>query len=964
MNNNNKLSVLPAGVFSGLAGLGYLDLSSNQLNTLPSDVFAGLTNLFEVYLHSNPGADFPINIAVEKVGDGFRVRSDFAGPIITVGWQASGGSAAVESGVVFIPAGTIASAGVPLGAGDHTTLTLNPSLNGTKFTGFALSVLSSLALNVAFDQSLYTFGLTGGTGAVALGTVAAANAFGDPISYAITAGDGARFSIGASDGVLRYIGAGGEDVARTPSYVLVVTATAGGLSATAAVQVDTGICARTQPVREGIVAKIDGVSGCAAVTRENLGGISGELNLGGRAITAVQSVDFAGLTNLQSLGLEGNQLSVLPVDVFADLGGMQVLSLDDNQLSVLAAEVFGGLARLGGLGLSRNQLSTLPAEVFAGMSSLQQLSLSGNQLSVLPEGVFAGMSSLQQLSLSLNQLSALSADVFVDLTSLGSLNVSSNQLSVLSADVFAVLTSLGELRLQNNQLSVLPESVFAGSNRLFILDLHNNRLSSLPANVFAGLTNLGYLELQDNQLGALPANVFAGLTNLGYLELQDNQLGALPAGVFAGLSRLVTLRLSGNPGADFPIELAAEAVVDAQFRVSSDFAGPEVTVEWSASGGSSGVTRGTAVIPAGTTASAGVSLGATSYTSVALSNPLVIAYDAQTRIGVDGFALSVFTSSSADPLFDPSLYTFGLESSATGAVALGTVAATNTSGDPIEYTITAGDGGRFSIGASDGVLRYIGGGGEDVARTPYDLVVTATAAALSTTAAVQVDVRGICARTQQVQERIVAKIDGGSDCAAVTREDLGGISGTLQLGNIAMLAVKSVDFAGLSLLKYLYLNENDLSALPADVFADLTSLQVLNLRRSKLGALPMGVFAGLSSLRLLNLYDAGLSSLPEGVFADLTSLRTLYMFSNQLDALPAGVFAGQSSLQYLNLSNNGLDALPAGVFAGQSSLQYLDLRNNGLDALPAGVFAGQSSLQYLDLSNNGLDALSRVCSPA
>ena len=159
-------------------------------------------------------------------------------------------------------------------------------------------------------------------------------------------------------------------------------------------------------------------------------------------------------------------------------------------------------------------------------------------------------------------------------------------------------------------------------------------MSALPADVFDGLSSLQQLLLGGNQLDALPADVFAGLISLDWLWLHDNALSELPAGVFAGLTNLTTLRLSGNPGADFLITIAAEAVVDAQFRVRSNFAGPEVTVEWSASGGSSGVTRGTAVIPAGTTASAGVSLGATSYTSVALSNPLVIAYDAQTRIGV------------------------------------------------------------------------------------------------------------------------------------------------------------------------------------------------------------------------------------------------------------------------------------------------------------------------------------------
>ena len=970
--SRNQLSTLPAEVFGGLTSLTTLNLSLNQLSALPESVFAGLISLQTLNLADNPaaGVDFPITIAAQQVGSGtFRVRSSLVIPdAITMDWEATGGTAVASNGAVTIAAGATTSAVVVLSADDRTAVALsNLSLaqtNGVSVSGVALTGASVTLDYVAFERSDYAFRLlegldgsavalpvgavaavassgatlsyaitagdssrfsmgaasgalsyigsgetgatttpftltvtasdgvysgiaivvvtvsplvvfnpdnyrfklpvilTGNTAAVALGTVVATDASSGPISYTISAGERARFSIGASDGVVYYIGGGGEDVARTPSYALTVTAIANGYSAAAAVQVDTGICARTQQVQERIVAKIDGGSDCAAVTREDLGGISGTLQLGNIAMLAVKSVDFAGLSLLKYLYLNENDLSALPADVFADLTSLQVLNL------------------------RRSQLGALPMGVFAGLSSLRLLNLYDAGLSSLPEGVFA------------------------DLTSLRTLYMFSNQLDALPAGVFAGQSSLQYLNLSNNGLDALPAGVFAGQSSLQYLDLRNNGLDALPAGVFAGQSSLQYLDLSNNGLDALSAGVFAGLTALSSLRLQDNRLNALPAGVFAGLTNLTTLRLSGNPGADFLITIAAEAVVDTKFRVSSDFAGPRIEVDWEASGDTTAVATGTAVIPVGTTVSAVVSLGATSsYTMVDLSNPLVIAYDAQTRIGVDGFTLLAFNPlpPSADPLFAPSLYTFGLESSATGAVTLGTVAATNTSGDPISYALSAGDSARFSIGASDGVLRYIGAGGEDVARTPrYALVVTATAGGLSATAAVQVAIRGICTRTQQVQDAIVGRLSSVSDCAAVTGVQLGGIVGTLNLGGRAIPVLKSVDFAGLSLLEYLYLNENDLSALPADVFAGLTSLKVLNLRRSQLGALPMGVFAGLTRLRTLNLYIAGLNSLPAGVFADLTSLQSLFMFDNQLDVLPADVFAGLTNLELLQVhGNNG-----------------------------------------------------------
>ena len=43
--NNNQLSVLLAGIFSGCTSLTRLDLSSNELTALPRDLFSGLISL-------------------------------------------------------------------------------------------------------------------------------------------------------------------------------------------------------------------------------------------------------------------------------------------------------------------------------------------------------------------------------------------------------------------------------------------------------------------------------------------------------------------------------------------------------------------------------------------------------------------------------------------------------------------------------------------------------------------------------------------------------------------------------------------------------------------------------------------------------------------------------------------------------------------------------------------------------
>ena len=72
---------------------------------------------------------------------------------------------------------------------------------------------------------------------------------------------------------------------------------------------------------------------------------------------------------------------------------------------------------------------------------------------------------------------------------------------------------------------------------------------------------------------------------------------------------------------------------------------------------------------------------------------------------------------------------------------------------------------------------------------------------------------GICNRTQEVQDAILAKLSDVSDCANVTDSHLAGITGDLTLSNKSISALKTGDFQGLSDLEQLYLNNNSLSDL-------------------------------------------------------------------------------------------------------------------------------------------------------
>ena len=246
-------------------------------------------------------------------------------------------------------------------------------------------------------------------------------------------------------------------------------------------------------------------------------------------------------------------------------------------------------------------------------------------------------------------------------------------------------------------------------------------------------------------------------------------------------------------------------------------------------------------------------------------------------------------------------------------------------------------------------------GHRSIGRAYFLFLLTISLFVLSSTAQAQTQ-SGVCDRTPQVRDALVAIVGGGVTCADVTADQLGSIS-VLSLGSERIETLQSGDFAGLTSLEQLDLYDNELTALPPNIFAGLTNLRQLNLWHNDLATLSPNVFAGLTNLRSLDLDDNDFAAIPPNVFAGLTNLVYLWLNDTRLTTLPSGIFAGLTSLEYLVVSGNEFITLPPDVFANLTSLEYLSLRNNFLTALPPDIFTGLTNLQSLYLHDNHLAAL-------
>ena len=176
---------------------------------------------------------------------------------------------------------------------------------------------------------------------------------------------------------------------------------------------------------------------------------------------------------------------------------------------------------------------------------------------------------------------------------------------------------------------------------------------------------------------------------------------------------------------------------------------------------------------------------------------------------------------------------------------------------------------------------------------------------------------GICDRTPQVRDAIVAEVPGVADCAHV------------KLAHLA--AIRRLDDHGVGTI------EKGIESLRVNDFAGLTNLDTLNLVANELTKLPTGVFAGLTNLVVLYLSDNRLTEVHAGEFAGLTKLTYFGVSDNQLTEIPGDLFAGQPYLDAIRIRNNRLSTLPDGLFAGRASPGLLFVDGNTVDPLPLTV---------------------------
>jgi Leucine-rich repeat (LRR) protein len=232
---------------------------------------------------------------------------------------------------------------------------------------------------------------------------------------------------------------------------------------------------------------------------------------------------FHRLEALEVLFMENTELSHVNNEWFINNRNLIDLWLFTNHISNVTEPVFAGLTSLQNLNFNDNQLNVFNCE---GLTSLTHLNLESNRFTEITDATIIGMSSLARLefiNLSYNNIATIPTGAFRSLTSLTFLNMGFANIQRLESGAFEGLTNLVTITLNDNNIADLPMGIFAMSSRFTSITVSGNKLRVIRRSAFASaLSLLIQLYLNQNEVVAIDDDFFTDATSLNYLNLHDN----------------------------------------------------------------------------------------------------------------------------------------------------------------------------------------------------------------------------------------------------------------------------------------------------------------------------------------------------------------------------------------------------------------------------------------------------------
>ena len=871
---HNQLTSLPTRLFEELETLQRIQLESNQLTSLAKDTFASTPNLIEIDLRVNrlgasslPDGIFePLTklLVVRLQGNpgtkSFKPMAD-AGEGRTV----SAGETVTLSGTSTGPWGSnVTYAWRPLSATGEPVSTVELSATDVAEPTFTVPVLDE-ETTVKFELKLRGRGTFGETHtsqpSEAVFTIKRLAVTGFTAASSPTTG--AHFRMGEtleiaasfSDKVIVDTSGG------TPRLALAIGASVGNPNRNAEYVRGSGT---TELIFAYTVMRMDADNTGVSIAQNGLKANGGNITSVYGAAAPLAHASVSNDTDLRvdwTMSPPSGGVCARTPQVRSEL--VTLVKESDSTVTDCSMVTTTHLAGLTGtLDLSQSnvgQIRTLKHGDFEGLSALTSLTItSQSTLQRVPAGVFDPMTSLTTLRLDSNGnatdtgLSTLPPGVFDQLTGLRTLNLSANDLATLAPRIFERLTAATQISVGSNPGTASFKPI---------------AMAGPTGGIDAGAGTTVTLGVEDAQNGFEDP----WGTNVTYAWRQT-------AGTTATLSSTVVARPTftaagpnGDETATFALTVTGKggriaSTSTTNVRIAT---GPAITaLEWVSTPRSSQA----------------LTISGTQYYSAGETIELGVRFERAVTVDTTGGTPSIVLELEGQ-VRKNATYRSG---SGTAQLVFG-------------YTVETQDRGREgvlipanSLALNGGAIKGAADNGVAIGHRKLDRDgLHGVWGSL-----IDTDSGGVCDRTSGVAAAIIANVRNREfdpqnriRCDDIGATRLAAITGTLDVSPQAtasgrMTSLKAGDFAGLTALTGLNLNDHALRIFPAGVFDPLTALTSLTISYNQTQAtdslmtLPAGLFDRLTRLQTLRLTHNDLEKLPNALFEDLVNLRTLALNSN------------------------------------------------------------------------------------
>ncbi|KAK6130555.1 hypothetical protein DH2020_035701 [Rehmannia glutinosa] len=195
----------------------------------------------------------------------------------------------------------------------------------------------------------------------------------------------------------------------------------------------------------------------------------------------------------------------------------------------------------------------------------------------------------------------------------------------------------------------------------------------------------------------------------------------------------------------------------------------------------------------------------------------------------------------------------------------------------------------------------------------------------------------------------------GNPLNGILPPSIGNITTSLEVFWAHNCNIKGIIPSGIgnwSSLRYLYLDQNQLTGFIPPTIGKLKQLQILSLYENRLqGYIPLDL-CRLSNMGNLYLNDNILTGPIPECFGEVKSLRDINLGSNMLNSTIPSNFWNLGDLLFLNLSSNSLSGQLSSQISSLKVINQLDLSSNQFSGNITSSIDGCQSLEFLSLSNN------------